>query len=133
MKLELVRDQLDPDVTIGRLSVDGAFFCYTLEDVVRPDGEKVYGETAIPAGTYKVVITHSPRFKVRMPLLLNVAGFMGVRIHAGNTAGDTEGCVLVGDERRAKSIGRSRVAYDRLFAVLDAALKRGETVDLTIR
>ncbi len=133
MKLELERVQLDPDVTIGKLSVDGLFECWTLEDVVRPDGVKIYGETAIPAGVYTVDITHSPRFKVQMPLLINVKGFTGVRIHTGNTADDTEGCLIVGMDRLSKSLGRSRIAYDKLFAKLAAAKARKEPIELTIK
>lgn len=132
MKLELKRIQLDPDVTIGALLVDNVFECWTLEDTVRPDGVKIYGETAIPTGTYAVDITYSPRFKVQMPLLINVAGFLGVRIHTGNTADDTEGCIIVGTDRLNKSLGRSRIAYDKLFAKLVEAKKRKEPIELTI-
>lgn len=71
------------------------FFCYTLEDEKRADGLKVYGETAIPNGIYNVKLTMSNRFKRIMPLLLDVKGFSGVRIHGGNTSKDTHGCPLV--------------------------------------
>jgi len=86
MKIDLVRHVFTPRSTIGSLYVDGKFECYTLEDVVRL-GEKVYGETAIPEGTYEVQITFSNRFKRDLPLLLKVPGFEGVRIHPGNFAG----------------------------------------------
>lgn len=132
MKLKLERIQKDSDVTIGKLEVDGVFECWTLEDTVRPDGVKIYGETAIPDGKYSVDITYSPRFKVMMPLLINVKGFLGVRIHAGNTADDTEGCIIVGTDRLNKSLGRSRIAYDKLYAKLNAAKKRGEPIELEI-
>ena len=133
MKLQLTRVQLDNDVTIGELLVDGAFECWTLEDTVRGEDEpKVYGETAIPFGTYKVDITDSPRFKRRLPLLLNVAGFGGVRIHPGNDAGDTEGCILVGLDREAKRIGHSKLAFDVLFAKLEAARAIGAEITLEI-
>lgn len=132
MKLVLERLQKDPDVTIGNLLVDGVFECWTLEDAVRPDGVKIYGETAIPPGLYSVDITRSPRFKVDMPLLVNVAGFVGVRIHTGNTADDTEGCVIVGTDRLAKSLGRSRMAYDELFRKLSAAKRRSEPISMEI-
>ena len=130
MKMQLERLQLDPDVTIGALSVDGAFECWSLEDAVRP--VKVAGETAIPAGRYTVDITLSPRFQRDLPLLLSVPGFMGVRIHPGNTAADTEGCILVGQDRMGKSIGRSRLAFDALFRKLQAAKLRGESITLDI-
>lgn len=80
---------------IGDLHLDGNFFCHTLEDEIRPDGEKVYGKTAIPAGRYKVVLTKSIRFNRVMPLLLDVPMFTGIRLHGGNTSEDSKGCPLV--------------------------------------
>ena len=105
--------------TIGELLVDGLFECYTLEDIERP--VKIKSETAIPKGTYKVIINQSNRFKRLMPLLLNVPNFEGVRIHAGNTNHDTEGCILVGRTRSKDFIGQSRKAYDKLFKKMQAA------------
>jgi len=105
--------------TIGELLVDGIFECYTLEDIERP--VKIKAETAIPKGTYKVIINQSNRFKRLMPLLLNVPNFEGVRIHAGNTNHDTEGCILVGRTRYKDFIGQSRKAYDKLFKKMQAA------------
>lgn len=131
MKLTLHRLWPDAACTIGRLSVDGAPECYTLEDVVRA-GPKVFGQTAIPAGTYGVIVTHSPHFGRDLPLLVNVPGFEGVRIHPGNTAADTEGCILVGMDRAADSIGRSRLAFDALFPKIVAALARGELVSIEV-
>lgn len=96
MNLILVRSQYTAASTIGDLIVRHALYCHTLEDPVHPIGSpKVPGKTAIPAGRYKVVINLSARFKKLMPLLVNVPGFTGVRFHGGNTAEDTEGCVLV--------------------------------------
>jgi hypothetical protein len=80
---------------IGDLFIDGEFFCYTLEDEIRPEGVKVYGATCIDAGRYKVILTKSNRFKRIMPLLLNVPNFEGIRIHGGNDSKDTHGCPLV--------------------------------------
>lgn len=128
MKLLLERQDLTDESTIGKLYVDGEFECYTLEDVLRP-GQKVYGETAIPAGTYEVIITLSPRFKRKLPLLVKVPGFDGVRIHPGNTKDDTEGCILVGTARKPNMVLNSRVAFNRLFAKLEKADK----IELTIQ
>lgn len=132
MKLELDRVQKDADVTIGSLQVDGDWECWTLEDPIRADGVKIYGETAIPAGLYTVDITQSPRFGRMLPLLLDVKNFSGVRIHPGNTTSDTEGCILVGMDRHGKSIGRSRLAFDALFRKLEAAKKRGDPITMEI-
>lgn len=133
MKLTLNRVQFDSACTIGQLLVDGVVECFTLEDVVRaPGAAKVFGQTAIPAGTYGVIITFSPHFQRELPLLVNVPGFEGVRIHPGNTAADTEGCVLVGMDRLTDSIGRSRVAFDALFPKIQQALARGELVSIEI-
>lgn len=126
MKLLLERLQLDADVTIGSLSIDDAWQCWTLEDQVRPAmAPKVPGATAIPFGTYGVVITYSPRFGRDMPLLVGVPNFTGVRIHPGNVPADTDGCILVGQDRLAKSLGHSRAAFDVLFPLLRDAIAKG--------
>lgn len=96
MELRLLRDVCGADCTLGQLYVDGKPACHTVEDVVRPAGEKVHGKTAIPEGRYQVIVTPSPRFRRDLPLLLKVPNFEGVRIHPGNTAEDTEGCILPG-------------------------------------
>lgn len=131
MILELERLQLDPDVTIGSLTVDGQWLAWTLEDAVR-SGPKVPGQTAIPAGRYPVLITHSARFRRDLPLLQYVPGFSGVRIHPGNTAADTEGCILVGLDRMTKSIGRSRAAFDALMALMWPVQRKGEPTTIVI-
>lgn len=97
MKLLLKRIALKEKYTIGKLYIDGEFFSDTLEDPVRE--EKIYGQTAIPKGTYKVTITLSPRFRRWLPLLHDVPNFEGVRIHRGNTPEDTHGCILVGQNK----------------------------------
>lgn len=94
MIVKIVRTFKGPEYTIGKLYIDGQYFCDTLEDTIRK--EKIAGKTAIPAGKYKVKKTYSPRFKKQLPEILNVPNFFGVRIHAGNTAKDTEGCILLG-------------------------------------
>jgi hypothetical protein len=122
MELKLVREILTDESTVGSLYVDGVFECYTLEDRVRP--VKVKGFTAIFPGHHEVVITFSERFRKPLPLLLNVPLFDGVRIHPGNTAKDTEGCVLVGTGKQANMITGSQLAFQKLFAkLLDAAQK----------
>ena len=104
--------------TIGEMTVDGKWECYTLEDKERE--VKIKSETAIPKGTYKVIINRSNRFKKLLPLLLNVPNFEGVRIHPGNTNHDTEGCILVGRTRSKDFIGQSRKAFESLFAKMKA-------------
>ncbi|NVN99294.1 MAG: hypothetical protein HXX17_08220 [Geobacteraceae bacterium] len=133
MKLEVVRFQCGATCTIGELMVDGEHECWTLEDVVRPDGVKVYGETAIPFGTYPVVVTFSNRFQRDLPLVQNVPGFDGIRIHPGNTAADTHGCLLVGTGRTATSVTESRLAFNALFAKIGDAFRRGETITITYK
>ena len=119
------------NATIGELSIEGKHECYTLEDTVRE--RKIYGQTAIPRGLYKVIITPSVRFKRDMPLLQNVPGYDGVRIHAGNTAADTEGCILLGDKAGVDVIYQSRVAFDRFYTKLQAALIAGDVAWIDIR
>jgi len=115
MELTIDRFLIGEKRTIGHLGIDGERLCYTLEDRVRPDGVKIPGETAIPAGRYAMTMTYSPRFKVVLPLLLNVPGFEGIRIHAGNTERDTEGCILVGYNLDGDYISSSRLALAALI------------------
>lgn len=122
MKLTLTRKWLQTTRTIGELSINGRFFCYTLEDRVRPDGVKVYGETAIPAGRYKVALTYSNRFKQTMPLLLSVPNFEGIRIHSGNTEAHTHGCILVGAKFGEGRLYDSRKVYSVLYEILAKAV-----------
>lgn len=123
MELVLRRETFTDQSTIGTLDLNGVFDCYTLEDRVRY-GPKVPGKTAIPLGRYEVIISWSQRFQKPMPLLLNVPGFEGIRIHSGNTAADTEGCILVGKTEGVDVVGQSRVAFQALFAKLKAAAKK---------
>lgn len=116
MKLYIKRFEFGTNYTIGRLYVDDVYECYTLEDKVREAGVKVPNETAIPTGTYKVVVDHSIHFGKDLPHILNVMGFEGVRIHSGNTDKDTEGCILLGDTWPGGDfIGNSLLAFDRFF------------------
>lgn len=132
MNLSVIRFMCGKDATIGQLLVDGVHECYTLEDVVRPAGApKVYGETAIPYGTYDVIINHSQRFNRDLPLLIGVPEFEGIRIHPGNTAADTHGCLLVGETHTFDSVNSSRIAFDKLFPKIRDAIDAGEKVQIT--
>jgi hypothetical protein len=119
MKIEVKRLHRTENSTIGELTIDGKFECYTLEDVERD--VKIKGETAIAKGTYKVIINQSNRFKRLLPLLIGVPNFEGVRIHAGNSNHDTEGCILVGQNRSTDYITKSRKAFDSLFTKMQKA------------
>ena len=132
MNLTLQRRPSQPWGTPGTLAIDGEPECFTVEDVVRP-GKKILHETAIPIGLYRVVINHSPRFGKILPMLLEVPDFVGVRIHAGNTAQDTSGCILVGLGRSADGVTRSREAMDRLQPQIAQALAKGEDVWIEVR
>jgi hypothetical protein len=135
LNLLLQRDPSKPIVTIGDLYVDGVWQCYTLEDAVREvagqpvETWKVPGATAIPAGIYTVIIDFSSRFGRPMPHVLNVPGFSGIRIHPGNYASDTEGCILVGSMTHADMVTNSRLAFNSLFTKLEDA----ETITIDVR
>jgi hypothetical protein len=136
MKLLLHRQTFSDKSSVGTLYVNGLKECHTLEDRDRhleEGGEKVYGETAIPRNTYKVVITYSNRFKQPMPLLVDVPGFEGIRIHPGNTDQNTEGCILVGVGIGQDRLYNSRQAYEKLFNNLEAAESLGEEIEIEIR
>ena len=123
MVILLKRFEFGTNYTIGRMFLDGKFECFTLEDKVREVGaEKVPGETAIPFGTYTVILNKSQRFDRLMPLLLDVPGFEGIRIHYGNTDKDTEGCILVGANWAGTDfISNSQVAFGNVMNRLKAA------------
>jgi Family of unknown function (DUF5675) len=134
MTLRLVREPSRGGATLSVWFVDGHFECFGIEDQIREEaGEpvaawKVRGQTAIPAGRYRVTVTDSARFGRRLPLLVDVPGFTGVRIHPGNTIADTEGCLLPGRVRASGRVSESRIAFDRVFAKIAEALGRREDV-----
>lgn len=138
MKLRVVRDKFNAKQTLGRLYIDDQLECYTLEDVVREvPGQlvaswKISGQTAIPCGVYRVILSLSVHFGRILPLLLDVLGFEGVRLHPGNTEADSEGCILLGDIRFVTYIGASRIAAARVQAKIQAALDHGESVTVSI-
>jgi len=128
MLIEVKRFEFKDTHTTGKLYVNGIYECFTLEDTVR-NGTKVIGKTAIPIGTYKLIIDASTRFKQDMPHILDVPDFTGVRIHAGNTSADTDGCILLGSTWAGKDfIGNSKIAYKKFFD----KLKQNKTVSITI-
>lgn len=138
MECRIDRLWLAPLDTIGAFYLDGLFETFTLEDQIREPGVKVSGQTAIPAGQYRLVITPSERFKEDLPLLLDVPGFDGIRIHPGNTREDTEGCILVGQVLTGLAPGpsftvaNSRRALNGLLPKLRAGLVGGPvTVTIT--
>lgn len=134
MELTLNRIFLGSSATIGELLINDKHLCDTLEDRVRPEGEKVYGKTAIPEGTYEVKLTYSPRFKKILPEILNVPNFSGIRIHSLNKAEESEGCIGVGEwnGKDTNWISNSRKAFNKLFAILQEASDRGEKITITI-
>src|SRR5574337_480152 len=135
MLLLLSRDLFTDSSTIGTLSVDGVLQCQTLEDTDRhleAGGTKIYGQTAIPRGTYEVIVDWSPRFQKNMPHVLDVPQFEEIRIHPGNAPEDTEGCILVGLRRGVDFIYQSVVAFSLLLPKIEAALDAGDTVTLEV-
>ncbi len=135
MELSLKRIALQETYTIGRLYVDGKYWCDTLEDRVRDlsKEKKVPGETAIPAGTYDVVVNISPKFKRLLPRLLRVPHFEGILIHRGNSAGDSAGCILVGENRIKGKVLNSTFWENRITQYLLEAQNKGEGIKITVQ
>lgn len=141
MEILLKRETRTNTSTIGQLSIDGAAECYTLEDCDRGLAQtmtlavvlqnKLRGKTAIPSGRYEVIVNWSNRFARQMPLLLNVTGFDGIRIHPGNIAADTLGCILLGQGKETNTVTSSRIAFNLFFNKL-LATQGKEKVFITI-
>jgi len=134
MRLVLHRRYLKETYTIGALSIDGEYFCDTIEDKVRdlPAEAKVYGQTAIPYGRYEVELSLSPKFKRLLPMLMDVKYFTGIRIHAGNSARDSSGCILPGENKKKGMVINSTKYEKLLVKKMKLAIKRGEEISLTI-
>lgn len=142
MKLDLHRKWRKKGYSIGVLCIDGQRICETLEDEDRGlhadmslsdiKAHKIKGETAIPTGTYRITCTYSPRFKKNLPLLNSVPGYDGVRIHSGNKAKDTEGCILCGRNTEVATVTNSRYWTDKVISSIDRALKDNEEVTISI-
>ena len=134
MEITLDRRYCGGGYTIGRLAIDGAPLCDTLEDTVRDLSRerKIPGRTAIPAGRYRVIVNRSPKFGRELPRLLDVPHFDGILIHRGNTAADTAGCILVGEDKvRGRVVNSSGYELRITRAIKDAAA-RGEDTWITI-
>ena len=112
MKIKVDRIYKGESYTIGKMYLNGEYFCDTLEDAIRP--VKIPNETAIPAGTYKVEVTYSPRFKRNLPLLIDVPNYTGIRIHNGSNKDHTSGCILVGFNTSKGILSDSRKISDKL-------------------
>lgn len=140
MRITVRRYSFLPTATLGHVYVNGvdSGLC-SLEDVVRERADapveewKIPGKTAIPAGVYKMIVDYSEHFKRPLPRLLDVPGFIGVRIHAGNTSRDTEGCILIGNKNVGKDfIGNSRVSFESLFAQINEAYLKNEYLEIEV-
>lgn len=142
MKLKLKRIYRGNTYTIGRLYIDNEYFCDTLEDKDREltsymseediKSLKVYSETAIPTGTYKIEVTFSPRFKKKMPVLIGVKGFSGIRIHCGNDETHTSGCILCGFNKEKGKVVNSKVVTSKVYALIENAINNNNEVEITI-
>lgn len=135
MKLTLKRIALRPTYTIGKLYIDDVYFCDTIEDTVRDlnkngkfdNGEKkVHSKTAIPYGIYEIKWTYSPRFKKYTPQLMNIPSFEGIRIHAGNTSADTEGCLILGKNKQVGKVLNSRDTINKFYPIIKEACSNGK-------
>jgi len=142
MRLDLYRKYLKKNYTIGELRINGVYYCDTLEDPVRDhnkDGDlndkgegKIYGNTAIPYGTYDVVVNMSPKFGRLLPLVVGVKHFTGIRIHAANRPSELAGCVAPGENTRPGMVLNSRTYEIQITSAIMLALQRGEEVKLII-
>lgn len=141
MELLVVRYHKKPNYTIGKLFINGEYFCDTLEDTDRglantmPTSQiqaaKRKGTTAIPTGRYLMELTVSPRFGRTLPVLIGVKGFDGIRIHRGNTHEDTEGCILVGENKAVGKVLNSANTEEQLMDRLKTT-NHGEKIYITI-
>ena len=142
MELKLHRFALKPTYTVGKLYIDGQYFCDVIEDVVRDlnkDGDlddpgegKVYAETAIPYGRYEVVVNLSPKFKRVLPLLLNVKHFTGIRIHEGSSEKSSAGCLILGENKVVGKVINSKYYVTKLTDKLIGEQKKGIKSYITI-
>jgi hypothetical protein len=136
MKLILTRTIKTPLYTEGIImDSHGTFICHSLEDTERDLSytPKVEHPTAIPRGTYRITLSHSPKFRRMLPLLENVPMFTGIRIHSGNTPADTSGCILVGEKAGEGIIKNSRMTEDKIVKLLTDSSRKKELNYIEIR
>lgn len=136
MEITINRIARRPGYTIGRMTIDGRYFCDTLEPQWRNyqlGAKKVPGKSAIPEGRYRVLVTWSPRFGRWLPLLVGVPRFEGVRIHSGNTQADTQGCILVGRNTQVGRVCDSRMWMNTLMAWIRHAERSEEQIWITVK
>jgi len=131
MNLTVTRQIADNECTIGQMSVDGIFECYTLEPPPLPNIDPIAPKGCIPPGTYNVTITFSGHFQRDMPLVNDVPNFSEIRIHPGNFPANTEGCCCVGETSGKDQILQSVAAFEPLFAKIKTAIDSGDTVRIT--
>ena len=142
MKLRLERRYRKSNYCIGKLYINDKYFSDVLED---PDRDlydnmsleeiqqlKIKGDTCIPYGTYNVTITYSPKFKRNLPLINNVKGFEGIRIHEGNSSKDTQGCPLLGFNKAKGRVLNSKDTVNKFITIIQQALNRGENVTIEV-
>lgn len=132
MKVLIIRDIHGVVSTQGRMYVDNKFFGYTLEDKLRPAGVKVKGKTCIQAGLYLLSYNYSKKFRRYMPLIVDTPMFRGVRIHEGNNANHTEGCILLGAKKGEKGIYECSLINSNLRAMLADDIKLGKRCEILI-
>ena len=142
MEFKVNRTYLGEKYTIGKFFINGEYFCDTLEDKVRDfnkDGDlldegetKIYGDTAIPYGRYKVIYTFSPHFGKKLPRLVGVKHFDGILIHAGNTDRDTNGCILVGYNKVKGRVINSTICMKKIIEIMEDCTANKEEVWITI-
>lgn len=136
MELKLLRQPTTRDYVEGKLYINGVYECDTLEDTCRPIRsirDKIVGRTAIPAGTYPVYWTKSPKFRRFLPEVREVPWFTGIRIHAGNSPEDTRGCILVGRRYHAGFISASRATLETVCMKISSAIAHGDNVRLIVK
>lgn len=135
MEIELKRIYKGIDYTIGKLYVNSNWVCDTLEDTVRilhTETDKIPKQTAIPMGRYQVILSYSKGFDKVLPELLNVPFFKGIRIHAGNDKEDTEGCILVGENKVKGKVINSKKTIKKLIPILQKAIDNNEKIYINI-